>query len=107
MDVIFALAFSCKKKRAASSPSHASSCNLPPVTDASETVCQGQGADLWKNPSAWTILGTSEPQDDPGFSYQRTEAELLASMHTVNQAGPPRPSHLRGLCENISGQLVG
>lgn len=92
----FALSFSCKEQRAASSDLHASSCNLPLVTDVSETACQGQGAALWKNPSARSSQGASELREGWGLFLTRAERQNCAGFHGASvspgRLPPPLPS---------------
>lgn len=98
-DVNFTLTFSCKEQRASSSAWHTSSCNLPLVTDTSETACQRQGAACGK------MRQLHLPQEP--LSSRKTGRLFLPGQRSrtvlVSMAARPQLAHLCGLGGHISG----
>lgn len=89
--------FSCKEQRASSSALHTSSCNLPLVTDTSETACQGQGSACGKMPHLPQEPLSSRKTGRLFSPGQRSRAVL------VSTAARPLLAHLCGLGGDISG----
>lgn len=101
-DVNFTVTFSCKEQRASSSALHTSSCNLPLVTDTSETACQGQGAACGK------MHQLHLPQEP--LSSRKTGRSFLSGQRSrtvlVSMAARPLLAHLYGLGGDISGSWL-